>query len=111
MEKPLVMSFGKRLEQLCKGKSVSLSRLARMVGIPKATLHGWTTGRKSANPEQVKKIAAFFEVPVHVLLFGEPDPFESDHNQNFTEIFHGDIRVTIHRIERKSKAIKVKTDS
>jgi transcriptional regulator with XRE-family HTH domain len=95
------MAFGKRLIELCKAKSISLSQLSKDVGIPKATLHGWTTGRNSARPDQIKKLASFFKVPVHVLIFGEPDPFQPDLEDDLTEVFHGDLRVTIHRIERK----------
>ena len=95
------MSFGKRLVELCKVRSISLSKLSVAVGIPKATLHGWTTGRNSANPEQIKKLAFFFKIPVHVLLFGEPDPFEPLSGDDLTEVFCGDLTVTIHRIDRK----------
>lgn len=55
---------------------MSLSHLARETKIPKATLHGWTTGQRSIDPIQVKKVAQALGISLHHLLFGESDPLE-----------------------------------
>jgi len=97
------MRLGQMINKLCKERGVSLAKLARESGIPPQTLHHWTTGRKSINPDQLKKVAATLEVSMHYLMFGESDPHEVPATEILKEIFSGDVRVTLHRIERKRK--------
>lgn len=40
------LELGRLIERRCKGKGWSLSYLARMVKVPKSTLHGWVSGRR-----------------------------------------------------------------
>lgn len=95
------MKLGSKLNQICKGKGLSLAQLSKEAGVPVQTIHAWTTGRKSINPSQVKKVALVLEVSIHELLFDEPDPFESKSSEVLKEIFSGDVRVTLHKIEKK----------
>ena len=95
------MKLGSKFNQLCKAKSLSLSRLAKEAGVPVQTIHAWTTGRKSINPEQIKKVASVLEISIHQLIFDEPDPHESVGEEVLKEIFSGDVRITLHRVERK----------
>jgi len=97
------MKLDTTLLKLCKQRGWSLAKLARQSGIPTQTLHGWTTGRTAINMEHVKKVATVLQVSIHQLIFGEPDPFESSSDEILKEIFTGDIRVTLHRIERKRR--------
>lgn len=97
------MKLGSKLNQLCKAQGLSLSRLAKEAGVPIQTVHAWTTGRKSINPDQIKKVASFLKISVHELLFGEPDPHEGVGEEILKEIFSGDLRITLHRIEREKK--------
>ena len=99
----LEMKLGITITALCKARNWSLARLARESGVPPQTLHHWTVGRKSINPDQVKRLANTLGVSVHFLLFGEADPMESPAEEILKEIFSGDVRVTLHRIERKKK--------
>lgn len=101
-EKGNVMKLGIKLNQLCKEKGLSLSQLAKDAGVPVQTVHAWTTGRKSINPVQLKKIASVLKVSIHHLLFDEPDPYENQ-KELLEEIFSGDVRVTLHRINKKRK--------
>lgn len=68
------------------------------------TIHAWTTGRKSINPDQLRKVAMILKVSVHELMFGEPDPHEPAADEVLREIFSGDVRVTLHRIERTRRS-------
>lgn len=95
------MKIGLNIQKICKSKRLSLSQLSKRAGVPTTTLHAWTTGRKSINPDQIRKVATVLEVSLHELLFDEPDPFEAKPTEILKEIFSGDVRVTLHRIERR----------
>ncbi len=97
------MKLGLTLTQICKKKGWSLARLSRASGVPIQTLHGWTTGRKAVQLDQLKKVAAALTISMHQLAFGEPDPHEAIGEEILREIFTGDVRVTLHRIERRKK--------
>jgi len=97
------MKLGSKLLKLCKEHRLSLSRLAKEAGVPMQTIHAWTTGRKSINPDQLRKVALVLKISVHELMFDEPDPFEPASEEILKEIFTGDVRVTLHRIEKIKK--------
>lgn len=97
------MKLGSKLNQLCKAQGWSLSRLAKEAGVPMQTVHAWTIGRKSINPDQIRKVAAVLKISIHELMFDEPDPNEPIGEEILREIFSGDVRVTLHRIERRRK--------
>ncbi len=78
-----------------------MHKLAKETGIAPATLHGWKTGRSATNFNDLKKVSMALGVPLHELIFGEPDPMESPAQEILEEIFSGDVRVTLHRISRK----------
>ena len=98
------MKLDTTLLKLCKQRGWSLAKLARQSGVPAQTLHGWTTGRTAINMEHLQKVARTLEVPIHQLAFGEPDPFESNTEEILKEIFTGDVRVTLHRIEKRRRS-------
>jgi len=93
------MELGKNIIRICEKKNLSLSALARLSGVKQPTLHGWTTGRSVQNLNDLKKVCQVLEVSLHSILFGTRDPFEDPHHELLKEIFKGDIRVTIHRVD------------
>lgn len=95
------MKLGKSIEFHLRQKGWSITQLSKKSGVSKSTLHAWTVGRKSINLENLKRVAAALEISVHQLVYGEPDPFESVGKEVLKEIFSGDVRITVHRIERK----------
>jgi transcriptional regulator with XRE-family HTH domain len=97
------MKLGSKLPKLCKARGLSLTRLAKEAGVPLQTVHAWTTGRKSINPDQIRKVAIVLKISIHELIFDEPDPFEAASEDVLKEIFSGDVRVTLHRIERRPR--------
>ncbi len=97
------MEFGKNLIRLCESKGWTIARVAKASKIPKQTLHGWTTGRSALDLQKVRRVALVLEVPLYELLFGESDPNEIPTDEILRELFTGDVRVSIHRIERKQK--------
>jgi transcriptional regulator with XRE-family HTH domain len=88
------------LPRLMKAKRFTLERLAKASGVPKSTLHGWING-SAPNLKQLKNVAAVLEVSLHELAFGVGDPFEPEKREILKELFSGDIRVTLHKIEKR----------
>ncbi len=97
------MKLGKIIESLCKERGWTVAKLARESGVPVQTIHNWSTARGAVNPDQVKKISQTLGVSVHYLLYGESDPQEQPSEEILKEIFSGDVRVTLHRVEKKRK--------
>jgi transcriptional regulator with XRE-family HTH domain len=97
------MQLNTMLQILLKKKNMSLTGLAKQSGMPVSTLHSWTTGKKTLNLEQLKKVSLTLEVPIHDLVFGCPDPFESKDGEILQQVFSGDVRVTVHKILRGGK--------
>lgn len=90
------------LNKILKRQNMSLSVLAKKAKVPKSNLHSWTTG---ANPklDQLKRVSDVLQVSLHELAFGEADPHEASSEEILRELFTGDVRVTLHRIERRKK--------
>ena len=97
------MNFKDNLDKQLKIRGWTLARLAKECGVSKSTLHSWTTGRSALNLEKLKLVATALEISIHELVFGEPDPFEKPGDEILKEIFRGDVRVNLHRIERRRK--------
>ena len=97
----LNMRLQKVLPRLCKEQNITLSQLSKTSGAPLQTIHGWTVGRNSVNPSQVKKEAKALQVSLHYLLFEESDAHETPSNEILKELFSGDVRISVQRIERK----------
>lgn len=95
------MSISKNLKKRMDQKGWTLARLSKETGVNKSTLHAWTVGRGTINLDYLKKVASALEISVHQLAYGEPDPHEAIGQTVLKEIFSGDVRVTLHRIERK----------
>ena len=95
-----VMPFAENLSQAMKSRNLSFAELAKKAGISKSTIHGWTTGRRVQDLKELKKVAQVLKISIHELAFGEPDPFESMPQEILRELFTGDVRVTIHKVER-----------
>lgn len=93
------MELGKNIIRLCEERNLSLSALARLSGVKQPTLHGWTTGRSVQNLDDLRKVCLILEVSLHSIIFGTRDPFENPDRELLKEIFKGDIRVTIHRVD------------
>lgn len=58
-----------KIEQMCKEKGINVSQMCRETGINRSTLSELRVGRsKSLSAKNAQKIAAFFGVPVSVLV-------------------------------------------
>ena len=88
------------LNRLIKDAGISLTELSKRAKVPKTNIHSWTAG---ANPQldQLKRVADVLKVSLHELAFGSVDPYEPKTEEVLKELFTGDVRVTLHRIERR----------
>ena len=66
--------FSHILEELMKEREITYKKLSLETGIPKTTLFTWSTGSIPRNLHDLRKVADFFDVEIHYLLFGESDP-------------------------------------
>lgn len=94
------MSFAENLLRSMKNKGLSFADLSKKSGVSKSTIHGWTTGRRVQDLKELKRVAQVLEISLHELVFSEPDPFETRHEELLKELFSGDVRITVHKIER-----------
>jgi transcriptional regulator with XRE-family HTH domain len=97
------MKLGHTIQKLCEERGWTVAKLAREAGIPAQTIHNWSVARGAVNPDQVKKVSQVLGISMHFLFYGEPDPHEQPTGEILREIFSGDVRVTLHRIERVKK--------
>lgn len=98
------MKLGENLARLMKARGVSLSKLSRDTTVAKTTLHSWLKQNKGrVDLDQLQKVARYFETSVHQLAYGDSDPFEAASNEILKELFSGDLRIVVHKIERKTK--------
>ncbi len=95
------MTLKENILKACKARGWSISRLARETKIPVTTIHGWTAGRRSVDLEQLRTVASALRISIHELSFGVPDPNESVGEEVLKELFSGDVRVTVQKIERR----------
>ena len=95
------MKLSQTLSKICTERKLNLSKLAKETGVPIQTIHGWTEGRKAVNLAHLRKVAEYLKIPIFELLYGERDSFELSSEEILRELFSGDIRVTVHKIEKR----------
>ncbi|MEZ4814322.1 MAG: helix-turn-helix transcriptional regulator [Bdellovibrionota bacterium] len=88
------------LNRILKDRRITFSRLSTLSGVPKTTLHSWTTGTEP-KITHLRKVAEVLAVSFYELAFGMPDPFEAK-EEILKELFSGDVRISVHRIERRN---------
>lgn len=94
------MVLSKMLLKYMQEKQLNFVELAKRSGVSKSTIHGWTTGRRVRNLAELRRVAEILEISIHQLIFGEADPYEKKSQEILKELFAGDVRVTIHKIEK-----------
>lgn len=94
--------LSKNLLALLKRRDMTLAELARKSGISKSTLSGISSGAgDSIRLSHLKKLAEALDVSVYELAYGEQDPRSPAHDEVLHDLFRGDVRVILQRIERK----------
>lgn len=97
--------FGKNLERLLLSRGMTISTLAKKTGVSKSTLQGYVgaSGNFPSNPMVLKAIAEVFEISVHQLIFGEPDPFSVSKNISDEISLEGHFKIQLQRISNREK--------
>lgn len=98
--------FGVTLERLLKEHKMTISHLAKAVGVSPTTAQEWigAKGRFPSKPRILQKIAHTFGITVHELLFGEPDPMGViGQILEKTEIHTGLYEITIKKVNTKGR--------
>lgn len=89
-----------------KKKGLNYSQLGEKSQVARSTIHNWASGRMVKDISDLKKVATVLELPLHDLLFGEPDPFASNPLPTLSEVFSGEVRLIIEKIHPKSSSTK-----
>lgn len=88
------------LKDLMKKRGETLLSLSQGTGVPKSTIADWMTNR-TPNPIQAVKIAKYFGVSLHFLLFGCEDPQDAENRMFFDGILDGRFEIDIRRVKQK----------
>jgi transcriptional regulator with XRE-family HTH domain len=65
--------FYKRLTRLRSDRRMTVSALARKIGVSSSTYRAWEYGRSIQGPESFVKLSKALEVPLSELMDGSPD--------------------------------------
>lgn len=98
--------FGKTLESLINRHNLSVRQFAQKIGVSPKTVNEWVgkSGRFPGNPDSLKKIADLFDITIHELIYGEPDPREFLGSiLEKTEIHTGLYEVTIKKVKVRNE--------
>ncbi len=75
-------------DELRKAKGVSISEVARCIGISPSTLTDWRAGRYTPKMDKLEKLAAYFDVSVRYLQTGsDDDGFISQKESHLLDLF------------------------
>ena len=80
------LQIGPIINQLMKAKRINLKALSEKTGISYSTLNHWKENRPPRKIEDVRKLAHFFKVEIHYLLFGCSEAVKSEFPQEIIEI-------------------------
>ena len=69
------MSIGENIKSLRESRGLTQAQLGDAVGVTDKAVSTWESGKREPRMGVVEKLAAFFNVPKSVLLFGDGDRF------------------------------------
>lgn len=94
------MTLAKNLQALIRARGITTVALSRAIGSSPKTIGEWLTGRMPRDLNAIRKCAAYFDISVHKLLYGEEDPKYSLENLLASATIHtGVYQITIRKIE------------
>lgn len=76
---------------------LTISKLARISGVPQPTIHGWATGRQVKKLDQLIKVCSVLEIGLYEILFDKADPYSVSRTA-FTQTITGKVRITIEEL-------------
>lgn len=96
---PMKLVISKTLGSLIKERGLTLKALSKATGVSVSTLHEWGNGRTPKDPVQVQRVASYFGVSLHALLFGQEDPAEPLTKIMTEDFFRGTFEISIKRVK------------
>lgn len=97
------IKIGHVIKRLLREQRRTLKEISRETEIPYSTLHTWQENRQPKDILKAQRLAEYFGVTLHHLLFDQEDlreKKESDQmDQKSDELFKGAFEVIIRRIE------------
>lgn len=99
------MSLKENLKAAMEDQKISITQLSKRAGVPVTTIHGLlnTSNQKRLDVVQLQKICNVLSVPLYEMIFSKPDPNAKTEigAETLTDLFRGDIRVVVQRINRE----------
>ncbi|MCX6111907.1 MAG: helix-turn-helix transcriptional regulator [Proteobacteria bacterium] len=95
-------TFGEILEMLLEKNHLSVRKFSTEIKVSPKTVGEWIgkNGRFPNSPSIIKRIADYFNISVHELLYDEIDPTSIiDSFLNKTEIYSGYYKLTIEKVD------------
>jgi transcriptional regulator with XRE-family HTH domain len=93
------LAISKTLGSLIKERGLTLKALSKATDVSVSTLHEWGNGRTPKDPVQVQRVASYFGVSLHALLFGQEDPAEPLTKIISEDFFKGTFEITVKRVK------------
>lgn len=78
--------FFDQLQQLCKDKGVSMTRLVTDIGMHKSAVTYWRKSGTTPKMEVVQKIADYFDISANYFLNEKTSPTESAEDETLEEL-------------------------
>ncbi|MFZ4402473.1 MAG: helix-turn-helix domain-containing protein [Pseudobdellovibrionaceae bacterium] len=94
------IKLAENLNRLMNSKNLTVTSVARKIGMNKSTLHNYSNGVIPRNLPKIKELADLLEVSLSELVFGHETEVE---HRNLSDGIEGKFEVTIRRVDRLSK--------
>lgn len=99
------IKIGQVLKRVLRDQRKTLKEVSRETGIPYSTLHTWHENRQPKDVMKAQRLARYFGISLHELLFDRPDVHEERAEQEQPgppprpEFFKGTFEITVRKIE------------
>ncbi len=97
------IKIGQVIKRLLREQRRSLKEVSRDVGIPYSTLHTWHENRQPKDIMKAQRLAEYFGVSLHRLLFDVEDFREKKESieveQGREDLFKGAFEIIVRRLE------------
>lgn len=95
----MTIQIGRVFSKILQDRRLTLKEIAQATGVPATTLAEWKSNRTPKNPVQVRKVAKYLGVSVHLLIFGEEDDQEPIQKILKEDLFAGTFEITVKRVK------------
>lgn len=98
------IKIGQVIKRMLEEKRRSLKEVSRETGVPYSTLHTWHENRQPKDIQKARRLAQYFGISLHMLLFDVEDQNEeAQSNQSYGSerdgLFVGSFEIIVRRIK------------